>query len=216
MPADIKFCGITRAEDARLALELGARYVGVIFAGGPRRRSLKEAEIILDGLADTVQRVGVFSAQSPDEILSIASRLSLHVLQLHEPASVKSFGLLRAEFNGEIWLVHRVRGAELPRAVMDSARVADAVVLDAHVPGMLGGTGVALPWEALSEACARMRSSAKLVLAGGLRPENVQDAITVLRPDVVDVSSGVESSPGVKDAARMRAFRDAVTGAMAA
>lgn len=216
MASDIKFCGITRAEDARLALELGARYVGVIFAGGPRRRSVEEAERVLDGLPDTIQRVGVFAAQTAAEILSVANRLELRVLQLHEPASVESFASLRSEFQGEIWLVHRVRGAELPRAVTDAARIADAVVLDAHVPGMLGGTGVPLPWEALAASCEEVRSMSKLVLAGGLRPENVRDAIAAIGPDVVDVSSGVESAPGVKDHARMRAFRDAVATAVAA
>lgn len=214
--SDIKFCGITRPEDARLALELGARYVGVIFAGGPRRRSADEAERILAGLPSEIQRVGVFAAQTPGEILSIASRLGLRALQLHEPASLESVAPLRSAFDGEIWLVHRVRGSELPQAVMDSAQIADAVVLDAHVPGMLGGTGVALPWDALAASCAPVRAMTKLVLAGGLRPDNVRDAISAIGPDVVDVSSGVESSPGVKDHARMRAFRDAVAAAVVA
>jgi len=83
--------------------------------------------------------------------------------------------------------------------------------LDAHVPGKLGGTGVTLPWAMLIERLQPLRSrAAKLVLAGGLRPENVASAIRVLQPDVVDVSSGVETAPGIKDHARMRAFRDAV------
>src|SRR5207237_471925 len=91
--------------------------------------------------------------------------------------------------------------------------LADAVLLDAHVPGMLGGTGVALPWIALAYELQRHHVGAPIVLAGGLRPENVAAAIAAIAPSVVDVSSGVESSPGIKDHERMRAFCDAVAHA---
>jgi phosphoribosylanthranilate isomerase len=85
-------------------------------------------------------------------------------------------------------------------------------LLDAKVPGKLGGTGVTLPWQDLPEQLDKLRAKggAKLALAGGLRPENVIEAIRLLRPEIVDVSSGVETAPGIKDHARMRAFRDAV------
>jgi len=90
--------------------------------------------------------------------------------------------------------------------------IVDGVLLDAKVPGRLGGTGAALPWQELIDQIQPLRegSRSRLILAGGLRPENVAEAIRLLRPDVVDVSSGVETEPGVKDRARMRAFRDAV------
>ena len=109
----------------------------------------------------------------------------------------------------------RLDGEQLPDDVGDLFASSDAVVLDAKVSGRLGGTGVALPWASLAarlESVRDDRRPAKLVLAGGLRPENVSMAISLLRPDVVDVSSGVETAPGIKDHARMRAFRDAVFG----
>jgi phosphoribosylanthranilate isomerase len=86
----------------------------------------------------------------------------------------------------------------------------DAVVLDAAVPGKLGGTGVSLDWAAVAPAVQRLRQRGRVVLAGGLRPENVAAALDVVAVDIVDVSSGVESAPGIKDPERMRAFADAV------
>jgi phosphoribosylanthranilate isomerase len=88
--------------------------------------------------------------------------------------------------------------------------VADAVVLDAKVSGKLGGTGTAFDWEGVAKTLDRQRVRARIVLAGGLNPENVAHAVHVVAPDIVDVSSGVESAPGIKDHARMRAFGDAV------
>ena len=212
MPA-VKFCGLRRPEDANAAVDLGAAYVGVIFAGGPRRRSVEEAKTIFSDLPTSTKRVGVFAAQTAAEILAVSERLQLQVLQLHEPASIDSFSSLRSGFKGEIWLVQRIRGADVPPAATEAARVADAVLLDAHVVGMLGGTGVPLPWAAIAASTRQIRAMTKLVLAGGLRPDNVRNAIEAVGPDVVDVSSGVESSPGIKDHERMRAFRDAVSEA---
>ena len=106
----------------------------------------------------------------------------------------------------------RVRGSRLPAGVERLFESCDAVLLDPRVEGRDGGTGVVLPWESLVEPLSALRAigPARLVLAGGLRPENVAEAIRTLEPDVVDVSSGVERSPGVKDHERMRAFADAV------
>ena len=104
-------------------------------------------------------------------------------------------------------------GDELPVNAIDIAAAADAIVLDAQVPGGLGGTGVTLPWTQLARSLTAIRGTCRIVLAGGLTPENVATAITAIEPDIVDVSSGVESAPGIKDHSRMRAFRDAVTGA---
>ena len=142
----------------------------------------------------------------------MAKRLELHALQLHQPASIEQFAALRRLFTGEIWIVERIRGTDIPPALLDAAPLADGVVLDTHVPGMLGGTGVPLPWEALAESARSIRQFTKLVLAGGLKPENVRAAILAIGPDIVDVSSGVESAIGIKDHDLMRAFHDAVSG----
>lgn len=211
MAIEIKFCGMTRPVDAQLGATLGASYIGVIFAGGPRRVTPEQAETVLGSLPATVRRVGVFDQPPIEELLDLARRLELGAIQLHGGAAGETIARIRASFGGEVWAALRLANGEMPpnaAALFDSA---DAVVLDAHVPGRLGGTGVPLPWRDLVDRVGPLRGRrARLVLAGGLRPDNVHQAIELLRPDVVDVSSGVETAPGIKDHALMRAFRDAV------
>lgn len=210
MAAEIKFCGLTRREDARQAVALGASYTGVIFAGGPRMLTAERAAEVLGDVSAPIKRVGVFADQPVGELHDIAAAARLDVMQLHGAFDAKRMTDLRSRFAGEIWQVVRVTGAALPPSVEDMVRHADGLLLDAYAPGTLGGTGLALPWEELAAAVARLRKGIRLILAGGLRPENVTRAIDALSPDVVDVSSGVESAPGIKDHDRMRAFRDAV------
>ena len=212
--AEIKFCGLTRAQDAAAAARLGARYAGVIFAGGPRLLTPERAAVVLRAVPSGVRRVGVFAAVAPTEIAAIAALAELDVVQLHGDPDGVAVDALRREFGGEVWAVARTEGATLPANVGLLFGVADAVVLDAKVAGALGGTGVTLPWDALAAPVARARRAggARLVLAGGLTPDNVGAAVTALSPDVVDVSSGVESSAGVKDHERMRAFAAAARG----
>jgi phosphoribosylanthranilate isomerase len=119
---------------------------------------------------------------------------------------------VRGATKAQIWAVMQVAGDELPAGSEDLADSADAIVLDARVAGGLGGSGVTLPWTQLSRSLDRIRGKCRIVLAGGLKPENVATAIGAIQPDIVDVSSGVESAPGIKDHSRMRAFRDAVAG----
>lgn len=203
---------MTRAEDARQAAASGARYVGVVFAGGPRRRTQAEAAAIFRDLPPAVGRVGVFGAEPVGEIAARARALGLAAVQLHGDPTRADVEALRGAWPGEIWAAIRVAGAELPASSGELFASADAVVLDARVEGALGGTGVALSWDGLAGAvqAARTAGRARLVLAGGLRPENVARAVSLLHPHVVDVSSGVEGRVGIKDAGRMRAFRDAV------
>jgi phosphoribosylanthranilate isomerase len=194
-----------------MGVTLGASYIGVIFAGGPRHMTPAAAATVLQCVPAGVKRVGVFDQPELEELLALAGDLKLAAVQLHGGVKQATMSRLRASFPGEIWAVLRLANGELPpdaAALFDNA---DAVVLDAHVPGRLGGTGVALPWQHLVTRVRPLRDRrARLVLAGGLRPENVRQAIDLLRPDVVDVSSGVETAPGIKDHARMRAFMDAV------
>jgi len=203
---------MTRAEDASAAASLGAAYVGVIFAGGPRRVTVERAVSVLRDVPKSVRRVGVFADASPQAVADSARRLGLGVVQLHTDCDAAAVTRMRGEVEGEIWGVLRLATASIPDVAAELFATADGVLLDARVTGKLGGTGVRLPWKELSEQLSRLRvhGGAKLVLAGGLNAENVTEAIRLLRPDIVDVSSGVEAAPGIKDHARMRAFRDAV------
>jgi phosphoribosylanthranilate isomerase len=210
---EIKFCGLTRREDADHAVALGAGYVGVIFAGGPRLLTPDRARDVLRDVPSSVKRVGVFAAQSDDDIARTADIAGLDVIQLHGEWNAERVGRLSERLASGIWPVVRIEGAALPDWVADAFALGDATLIDAFVPGALGGTGVALPWAQLAARVQSLRGGGRLVLAGGLKPENVNVAIAALAPDVVDVSSGVESAPGIKDHDRMRAFRDAVSHA---
>jgi phosphoribosylanthranilate isomerase len=209
---EIKFCGMTRPEDARQAAELGARYVGVIFAESPRRLTEDRARQVFASLPIGVAKVGVFGQERPELVAQRAAQLNLDVVQLHNDPDRNAIARIREHWGGQVWAVQRLRGSDVPRHAAELFAAADAVVLDAHIDGKLGGTGMTLPWKELRDRLHWLRAGrARLVLAGGLRPENVGSAVDLLQPDIVDVSSGVESAVGigVKDHARMRAFRDA-------
>jgi phosphoribosylanthranilate isomerase len=204
---------MTRQEDVALAAELGASYVGFIFAGGPRAITPARARALKGDAPQGVKFVGVFgAAREPDSPGHVARSVGLDVVQLHGDPAPEAVEQVRESFDGEVWAALRV-AESLP---LERARAlfacADAVVLDAYSQTALGGTGVALPWNELARGIATVRTG-RLVLAGGLRAETVGSAVRALHPDVLDVSSGVESAPGIKDPAKLRAFRDAVVAA---
>lgn len=207
----IKFCGITRAEDARLASAIGAAYVGCIFADSARRVSADDARSIFRDVA-SARKVGVFGDEPAAEILAAADASGVDVIQLHAGADADMLEELRAGFRGEIWTVIRVGGdRDIAEAIRSAA--GDAILLDTHSDSRLGGTGRAFDWEREADGVRAAIGERRLVVAGGLTPENVAAAVRALRPDVVDVSTGVESSPGVKNSERMRAFAAAVEAA---
>jgi phosphoribosylanthranilate isomerase len=209
--AKVKFCGMTRPVDAALAAEIGATYVGVVFADGPRRVTPAQARLILDS-AGKVRRAGVFGTNSPDEIARVSEEARLDVVQLHADPTTADVRAVRKRFNGEVWAAIRISGSHIPRDAELLFDAADGVVLDARSEKGLGGTGQALPWNDLALDLARDRGSSAVILAGGLKPDNVASAIRTLAPDVVDVSSGIEISPGVKDPWLMREFYAAASG----
>ena len=212
MLARIKFCGLTRPDDAAYAAELGAGYAGVIFADSPRRLDPAAAKTVLAAAGSTVKRVGVFGTNSPDEIARAVDEVELDVVQLHADPTGADVLAVRERFPGDIWAAVRIGDAHMPEDVRVLLEAADAIVLDARSQHVLGGTGMALPWSELAADLARVRGGVSVVLAGGLTAENVGTAIRTLAPDVVDVSSGIESSPGVKDHRLMKAFANAVAG----
>jgi len=194
-----------------MGASLGASYLGVVFAGGPRRLDARAARAVLDGAqgVGTAKRVGVFGQQSAREIAELAQEARLDVLQLHGASGANLVRALRMRFGGEVWRVVRVSSDTMDTALHGAADEVDAVLVDAFVEGALGGAGVAVDWESLAAAVARVGRPQKLILAGGLRPDTVERAIGLVLPDVVDVSSGVESAVGIKDHAMMRAFAEA-------
>lgn len=208
MPVEVKICGLARAVDAEYADAAGASYLGVIFAGGPRQRLPAEARATLAGRR--ARKVGVFAAQSPSEIGDTASQVGLDVVQLHAEAGPERLAAVRAATGLEVWAVVRTADGILPPGVDEIADAADALLIDALVKGALGGSGISIPWGRLGESLDAMDAGHRIVLAGGLTPDNVAEAISYVSPMVVDVSSGVESAAGVKDHARIRAFIAAV------
>ena len=211
MATDIKICGLTRSVDAEYADAAGVEYLGVIFAGGPRERTPIQARDALAGRR--ARKAGVFADQAEDVIASYVEIVGLDVVQLHGGADAERVERVRAATGKEVWAVVRTADGVLPESVEELADAADALLIDAQVHGQLGGTGVRVPWDRLGESLDALDYHPRIVLAGGLTPENVSEAIDLVAPNVVDVSSGVETTPGVKDHARLRAFVAAVRSA---
>jgi phosphoribosylanthranilate isomerase len=205
----VKICGITSLEDAIVAVEAGADALGFVFAPSPRRLTPEQAVAIVRALPPFVTTVGVLVDQDPATVLEACP---LDAIQFHgaEPPEVlaRVTGVRRIK-------AFRIRDAADLEALRRYHGVADAFLLDAYVPGTMGGTGVTFPWELACEAVARGLVASRttlgcgappLILAGGLTPENVAEALRVTGACAVDVSSGVEAAPGRKDGARMRCF----------
>jgi phosphoribosylanthranilate isomerase len=201
----VKVCGITRPEDAELAVELGAWALGfILWPGSPRAADPAVAAGIAAEQRRRAELVGVFVDPTLDEVARAAETIGLTNVQLH--------GAVGPAFCAE---VHRRTGCQVIRAfrIGSNADVADAQrfrevdfhLYDARAEGLHGGTGQAWDWGLV----ARRRSKVPLILSGGLTAENVAEGIAEVDPYAVDVASGVEASPGVKDPARVRAFLEA-------
>lgn len=202
-----KICGLTRPGDAALAVRLGARYLGVVFAGGPRCVTPAQAATIV-AAAGRVPVFGVFGSQGCDEILRVRDSAGLAGVQLHGGASPETIDRLRHE-GLEVLVVARLAGpADLD--VLGTLRTSGCPVLvEPRVEGALGGTGAALS----TDLAVRARSCLEghpMILAGGLTAETVGEIVRLVRPDAVDVSSGVEQIPGIKDPQRMSRFLEAL------
>src|SRR5258708_31309448 len=198
---------MTRAADAARARELGASYVGVIFTESPRKLSVESARSVFHAAGKDLGHVAVFSDEGADDILAKAMDSGADIVQLHCRRGVSDIEALRKKVPGLIWAVISIEpnSDSLPEEAARIADVADALLLDTRAGGRSGGTGRPFSWDRLSDRIGALRDRTELVVAGGLTPENVRDAIGFLAPDIVDVSSGVEISPGVKDPARMKA-----------
>ncbi|MGH2952794.1 MAG: phosphoribosylanthranilate isomerase [Solirubrobacterales bacterium] len=206
----IKFCGITRVEDAHAAAQLGAWAIGINhWAESPRRCDPAVAAEIAAELRRRLEVVGVFVNASLDELAHAAEDESLTMLQLHGDEG-PAFCREAARRTG-LKVIKALRLRSSADVQTAEAFRTDYHLLDAHRPGVPGGTGESFDWELV----AGRHSSVPMILAGGLTPDNVVEAIGVTRPFAIDVASGVESAPGIKDHERMAAFAERARAASA-
>lgn len=206
MPTRVKICGVTRLEDAQFAVELGAAALGFNFyPPSPRYGSPASAREIILKLSPLVVAVGVFANETKDDhVAGVAEEAGVTAVQLHGPEfpsldrALAKFRLIRAVAVGNGFRAETLRELQ-----------ADAFLLDAFDTKFLGGTGKPFDWSLARAA----NNFGTIILAGGLTPENVGQAIRDVRPFAVDVASGVESEPGIKDPAKLRDFFAAVARA---
>ncbi|MEK6644990.1 MAG: phosphoribosylanthranilate isomerase [Planctomycetota bacterium] len=202
----VKICGITRPQDAIAAADAGADAIGLVFAKSPRQITPARAREIVDSLPPFIAAVGVFVNARPSTICRIAEVVGLTAVQLHGDESVANIAEL-----GPLRIIKalRVRNRTF---VDDIARVRDlgvaAVLLDAFSPTARGGSGKRFDWDLVNQArrAGALDDAPPLILAGGLNPQNVKAAIRTVRPWGVDVSGGVELSPGMKSAELIERF----------
>jgi phosphoribosylanthranilate isomerase len=204
-PTRIKICGLTRTEDAAVAVEAGAWALGVIlWPGSKRAASLQQAAEIAGEFRRRAEVAGVFVNQPLDEVVGSVEAAQLTMVQLHGDEGSAYASEVARRTGAKVIKAARVGSRADLQAVQAFARV-DFHLLDAHADSAPGGTGQTWDWSLLE---AR-RSPVPLILSGGLTPENVADAVATVRPFAVDVASGVEVSPGIKDPDAIRAFIEA-------
>ena len=196
----IKICGLTRAEDVQAAVNAGADAIGFVFTASPRRVSIDKAQKLSAYVPGGVLRVGLFLDQSRSEIERVTASVPLDILQFHGNETEQECSRFRLP-----WL--KAVAMENEESVIQAEQNfpgASGLLLDSHSKGTRGGSGRLFDWS-LSRPVQK-----PVWLAGGLNAENVGKAIHIVRPYAVDVSSGVESEPGIKAPSRMKAFVKAV------
>jgi phosphoribosylanthranilate isomerase len=208
--AAVKICGVTRVDDALACAAVGVEWIGLNFhPGSPRFIDPVQAAAIISALPCHVTAVGVFVDRPAGEVADLAEQLGLTVVQLHGHEPPEDLSVLR---NLEVVRAFRLESPSEWIGVSDYlaraqaiGRLPDAILIDAYVAGRSGGTGATVA----SDVLGCIPPLPRLILAGGLTPENVAAKITLVRPWMVDVASGVESAPGRKDPAKVAAFVNA-------
>lgn len=197
MRVRVKICGLTRGRDVRAAVSCGADAVGFVFAAGSKRViDPRKARELVQWVPAFVARVGLFLDQDAEQVAGILEQVPLSLLQFHgreDAAYCRQFGL---PYIKAVSMNSGHAAQQAAKQFVDAA----AVLMDSHEPGGLGGTGRAFDWGQIAQ------TGQPLILAGGLTPDNVRAAVRLVKPWAVDVSSGVEEAPGIKNAAAIRRF----------
>jgi len=193
----VKICGLTRSEDVAAAVAAGCDALGFVFVhGSPRYLDEATAGALVQVVPAFVSRVGLFLDQGAEQVRQVLQRVPLSILQFHGTEEAEFCRQFGRPYIKAISLASGVKVVDAEKAYPDAA----AILVDSHAPGGQGGTGKTVNWQELSAG------SLPLILAGGLNPANVATAVNMVKPWAVDVSSGVESAPGIKDAVAMRRF----------
>ena len=207
----IKICATTNLDDARAALDAGANALGFVFAPSSRRVTPETAAAIIKELPPSAEKIGVVVNESPESLQRLAEATGLTGLQLHGDEPPEQL----AEYRRALGLRKIIKTLQAYEVLADPARLDayleqgdyfDAILLDSGSPGARGGTGLTFNWSAVLPFVEHIKERKSLIIAGGLNPRNVVDAIRLFDPCGVDVVSGVELSTGKKDPAKIRAF----------
>ena len=214
----IKICANTNLEDALLAAELGAHAVGFVFAPSPRRVTAAQVAAITPHLPAGIEKVGVFDTHTPDEILQTVDAAGLTGIQLHRTFDSALSHALHQALADRVTLTQTIHWDATPGAPDPAAAIErqlrlvraessiDRVLIDSRFGAATGGTGIPFDWQSAADVLSAHLGDLKLIVAGGLRPDNVEEAIHRLNPWGVDVASGVELSAGKKDPQKLEAF----------
>lgn len=209
MSVRVKFCGLCRPEDVAAAVAAGAAYVGLVFfPRSPRHLTIAEARDLALGVPEGIAKVALTVDASDEDLAAILAEVPIDMLQLHGRETTGRVAAVKARFGLPVMKAVGVAGPDDLRNLDLYGQVADQILVDAKPPkdaALPGGNGLAFDWRLI----ARRRWPVPWMLAGGLTPANVAEAIRLTGARQVDVSSGIESAPGVKDAGLMRAFADA-------
>jgi phosphoribosylanthranilate isomerase len=212
VPPNVKFCGITRSEDALAGVSAGASYLGVVLGPSPRRLTVRQAEAVVTSTRGVpVHWVGVFTEANLSEIAAAVSAIGLDIVQLHTSVTPEFVRDVTRETGARVWSVGRVTEDRVEGLdQLGGVEGIEAVLFDASRAGRSGGLGVTFDWRRARTTIDGWRGRVRIAVAGGLNPTNVGEAVRILDPDIVDVSSGVECAPGVKEQRRMVDFVEAV------
>ena len=210
MNAGVKVCGVRTPRDAAVVEAAGADFMGVILSPGYFRSVEVEGALAVYEAA-RARRVAVFVDAPAEVVVGTARDLALDVVQLGGSETIATVAEVGGAGDWAVWkTIHAKPGVSMAEAAAPYAGVADGILVDAWNPSLPGGTGHTFAWTGVGAEVRRAIGSASFIAAGGMTPENAGAAVVALAPDVLDVSSGVESTPGTKDPARTRAFVEAV------